>query len=873
MTLKHDNPAFGRRDRNGPEFWARAPYNFVPLPDQVVAVDEGEIPGQAEYSDHTGWIDCHLTTKSPFYTRAAMTSEFFRRDSAEKWFRELSSDEQRARAQIFHTENAGRPVIPGSSLRGMLRSLVEIISYSKVKWVADDQLFFRAVGDTTSLGKEYRGRMLKSIGDADVPCVRAGYLRKKGHSYVIRPAQEVLDTQYFRVEESVAKTAVTGLLDMSQLKTRRDESEYRAPNNAYQWLRRGVWFQPVVPADHRHTDRLLRYGKVTNLTESSPPALNGWQKGWFIATGWIPGRPGRLGKHLHWIVAPPLPTATEDIEVRDEDIRAYKDGGGISQAIDAKHFDVLSAASDTGTYPEGCPCFYVAWQDSRDEKHVSFGHTAMFRLPYERTPLDYVPQAVRDSSQTDLAEAIFGYAPEAGDRRRTSRAGRVFVTDATYVSHPQGQPLFLSSNWFTPKVLGSPKPTTFQHYLVQSGDAGHDPLAKDHLAHYGTDPTETEIRGTKLYWHKQGDVTRQRLEEIDQARINRSPKQYTGIKPVASQVRFTFRVYFDNLQDQELGALLWALTLPGAEGQTYCHKLGMGKPLGLGSVHIEDVTLTLTRRTADKTDQPAEAGRYARLFNAAATAWHVGGESGDIASYVGRFEEFLRGRLGQSANPPSLSSLPRIAMLLKLLECPGPVDELTRYMQVEPTNEYKLRPVLPDPLHIDEPQRVPIDRLQVGEERDGLVKGQGGPRYFVDVGAEQEGLLRHNDTGGAQVQLDDAIRVRIKSVDAVQRRFSVSLVRPAAPRSVERRCHDDPPAAAQEQPAVPAPPPAPIEEHTGTLTSIDTSPNRRRGSVRDDATGQEYHFKLDVIVGQYPGRRSTVKFQLQGNRVVKLWRA
>ena len=43
--------------------------------------------------------------------------------------------------------------------------------------------------------------------------------------------------------------------------------------------------------------------------------------------------------------------------------------------------------------------------------------------------------------------------------------------------------------------------------------------------------------------------------------------------------------------------------------------------------------------------------------------------------------------------------------------------------------------------------------------------------------------------------------------------------------------------------------------------------------MRDDATGQEYRFRLDVIVGQYPARKAQVRFQVQGNQVVKLWRA
>jgi hypothetical protein len=44
-----------------------------------------------------------------------------------------------------------------------------------------------------------------------------------------------------------------------------------------------------------------------------------------------------------------------------------------------------------------------------------------------------------------------------------------------------------------------------------------------------------------------------------------------------------FTVWFHNLAEVELGALLWALEL---EGEGWEHRLGLGKPLGMGAVRI-----------------------------------------------------------------------------------------------------------------------------------------------------------------------------------------------------------------------------------------------------------------------------------------------
>ena len=52
---------------------------------------------------------------------------------------------------------------------------------------------------------------------------------------------------------------------------------------------------------------------------------------------------------------------------------------------------------------------------------------------------------------------------------------------------------------------------------------------------------------------------------------------------------FHFDLHISNLSAVELGALLWLLKLP----EDYCHRLGGGKPLGFGSVHLEIDTIDL----------------------------------------------------------------------------------------------------------------------------------------------------------------------------------------------------------------------------------------------------------------------------------------
>ena len=168
-------------------------------------------------------------------------------------------------------------------------------------------------------------------------------------------------------------------------------------------------------------------------------------------------------------------------------------------------------------------------------------------------------------------------------------------------------------------------------------------------------------------------------------------------------VTFTFRVHFENLLPAELGLLWWALALPASDNQTYCHKLGMGKPLGLGAVQLtvetQGVHLIQTKQ------------RYTSLL-ANDGNWINGDESlADTEAYlaeaVSNFETFILRRC--KLPEATLAQTERVRMLLAMLAWPGPNLEKTRYMQIEypdpsakrgKRNEYKERPVLPDPLEV-----------------------------------------------------------------------------------------------------------------------------------------------------------------------------
>ncbi len=115
---------------------AKAPYNFVPLPEKVHRVaDPPRLDVYHTDGRHTGWLDCSLTTASPLYVRCGLRPD------------QVGKVEAKDLPDFFYTDpDSLDPVIPGSSLRGMLRALVEIVSYSKVQPVGKGaKMTFRAV--------------------------------------------------------------------------------------------------------------------------------------------------------------------------------------------------------------------------------------------------------------------------------------------------------------------------------------------------------------------------------------------------------------------------------------------------------------------------------------------------------------------------------------------------------------------------------------------------------------------------------------------------------------------------------------------------------------------------------------------------------
>lgn len=594
---------------------AQAPYNFIPLNNQIV---EGEpIPEFNRYDvgRHTGWINTFIEPITPIYIRDTSNNK------------ELAYEiDAESKKQKYINSNFFSPCnkysIPGSSLRGLIRNMVEIISFGKFGFLDDKQLYHRGLADNSKkLREDYKDRIGSYIRtNTSVKTnyiAKAGLLKQAGNRFYIEPL--------------------------------------------------GNFYQEEID-DAKKLLKAIGH-KYEHFTHYEIPG-----KGYLVI-------PGPMKNNRPWMIQIPT-TKTGDIPIPQEDILAYRNDL-------FRHQDVPNLLEKVNT-----PCFYVTWKDLRNKPRVSFGHTFNFRLAYEKTVGEHLPdhlhlekkiykitsdrlkqievhytfsqlephikdKILQDLKQiegrlfllkdleknlnkilkdnhdkrelkdiilkcteiSDIAETIFG--------NEQYFAGRVFFEDAFL---EEGNPDYHISITI-PKILSTPKPTCFPHYLVQKIED------KDQLKNYYDD---TSIRGNKLYWHKSDknwkeetityslekfnnflrDYPHQEEEfqnalviDDNQKRIinltnlaNLSEKllndvydsigkietQHTKIEPITGG-KFNGKIRFENLTEVELGALLFALDLPPG----CCHKIGMGKPLGLGSIKIS-CELFLSKRTEQR---------------------------------------------------------------------------------------------------------------------------------------------------------------------------------------------------------------------------------------------------------------------------------
>ncbi|MBI5328190.1 MAG: TIGR03986 family CRISPR-associated RAMP protein [Deltaproteobacteria bacterium] len=205
-----------------------------------------------------------------------------------------------------------------------------------------------------------------------------------------------------------------------------------------------------------------------------------------------------------------------------------------------------------------------------------------------------------------IAEQMFGFVEQdfseykslIKNRQARALAGRLRFSHAKE-GKDNGSNCYIAP--ITLKILDSPKPPSPDMYFKHNSGAGGY-ISKQELS-----PKKHHPHGRKFYLHqKQDDKPWETLKPNDHC------KQKVKITPVKDEAVFYFHIDYDNLSELELGLLLYSLN----PSDTFRHKLGMGKPIGLGTVKIEPVGLFTVNRKDRYSKQTANLFNEKRYHNA-----------------------------------------------------------------------------------------------------------------------------------------------------------------------------------------------------------------------------------------------------------------
>lgn len=497
----------------------KSPFNFVPLNAQVFSPDwADEISQDIPFSDGvSGTIDLTITADSPIYIH---NGQLHKEDKEDK---DKSKDKDYSFSHVA-TARGNRYFIPGTSIKGEVRNILEIMSYGKM--CVDERAQFAR----RDLHNKDVYPLLKKQGEE-----HCGWLRRKGEDYEIEDCGRFWRINHDEIDRFLGSPVMRR--NFSKGMVGKLEDEQKTADYKYRLIADKSLFK------ERTFDAIGKNQMGDTLVEISD---GGSLRGTIVFTGqpslWSEPLKENKGKYYEFVF-PERKQCVRHINKADFDHYAfiYKD------SAEWKRIKQLLDESEHGG--RGVPVFFLPKGNDGVEH---FGMAYLYKMPYDHSVFESLPKDHQDKGKRDLAECIFGYTDKQDALKGRVQFGHAFVPDGVQV-----KPL--------PRirlVLGSPKASYYPLYVSQNGKGG---VTSD----YETYDHGTPSGWKRYYVRKDTDSVRKTDGDVD-----------TFMEPLDKGATFHGAVTFHNLRPVELGALLSALTF---HDTPQCrHQLGMAKAYGYG---------------------------------------------------------------------------------------------------------------------------------------------------------------------------------------------------------------------------------------------------------------------------------------------------
>lgn len=490
------------------------PYNFVSIDRKKIKQENIEETYKDKEELHTGYLDCVLVAKTPLAIPDLPEREESGGESKHDFFSINGNDQK-------------NPMIPGSSLRGMIRSVYETITESCLSTMKPDtHLFSRAGAEKKEIYKP--GILKEKDGEWKLYTVEKIYKIPDKNAYKKGKKIKVKIKQSYRTEiENEVRCLVAD-----------DNTKFRMGDSVEPEIESGMYVSNL--SFDNKSDQYVYVGEAFSNKKFE--------------------RVFKIGKEISDLRENAVKTAMQLLE---ETLKVYR-----NTAINKMYPDEHTGYADYEYAKKEKKVIPIWYQKDQKTNKVKLSMACIGRIGYYTTLDDLVKKKVPCQNRKKLCSAcnLFGMAKEE------AVGGRVRITDARAKGKVKWQKNVKL------KTLATPRYSYWPFY------------AKTNSFKYPTDyeSPEVEIRGRKYYWHipeaaHNKDIYRDLRKEED---INQNMQSgYFDLAYTGS--RFGFRIYYNEITTVQLDELKWTLCL--GENQlngNLCHKLGRGKPLGLGSVKV-----------------------------------------------------------------------------------------------------------------------------------------------------------------------------------------------------------------------------------------------------------------------------------------------
>lgn len=230
------------------------------------------------------------------------------------------------------------------------------------------------------------------------------------------------------------------------------------------------------------------------------------------------------------------------------------------------------------------PVWYYKQEDRYYLAPSQMSRSYFFNKPRDMLRKMGYSACTKKSEQCEAC-ALFGMVSQ--DKKGDAIASRLRFGDAVCSSKD------CFDKYYILPVLGNPRLSSFEYYL-RDKDNSYEISHKSFYFPIDPDQESTVISGRKFYWHHKGkQITSDDEKSIkiaEDAKENKKDNfssKSSCFELVKSGQTFGFNIYFDGITKGQLQKLLYALNFGENNADSeLCHKIGHGKPIGLGSVKI-----------------------------------------------------------------------------------------------------------------------------------------------------------------------------------------------------------------------------------------------------------------------------------------------